>query len=262
MLLAIDVGNTNIMLGLYEGEELGPHWRLSTDHARMPDEFAMQLLGLLGHAGVAPDEISGVAIASGVPVLTTRWCQVARRYLHVEPVVISAGMETGLTILYDNPSSVGADRIVDAVAAYHRYGGPLIIVDFGTATTFEAITAAGEYLGGAIAPGIGISAEALGRRAAKLPTIDIERPPSPIGRNTVHSMQSGLFYGYVGLVEGMVTRFRGEIGQEALVIGTGGLAPLIASGTEIIDIIAPWLTLDGVRLLYEMNNADGAGAAT
>jgi type III pantothenate kinase len=259
MLLAIDVGNTNIMLGLYVGEELGPHWRLSTDHARMPDEFAMQLLGLLGHAGVTADEISGVAIASGVPVLTTRWCQVARRYLQVEPVVISAGMETGLTILYDSPSSVGADRIVDAVAAFHRYGGPLIIVDFGTATTFEAITAAGEYLGGAIAPGIGISAEALGRRAAKLPTIDIERPPSPIGRNTVHSMQSGLFYGYVGLVEGMVTRFRGEIGQEAVVIGTGGLAPLIASGTEIIDVIAPWLTLDGVRLLYEMNSADDAG---
>ena len=253
MLLAIDVGNTNIMLGLYPDKTLGPHWRLSTDHARMPDEFAMQLLGLLTHAGIAPDEIRGVAIASGVPVLTTRWCEVARRYLHVEPVVIGAGMETGLTILYDTPHAVGADRIVDAVAAYHRYGGPLIIVDFGTATTFEAITAAGEYLGGAIAPGIGISADALGRRAAKLPTIDVEMPPSPIGRNTVHSMQSGLFYGYVGLVEGMVARFRNEIGEEATVVGTGGLAPLIASGTEVIDVIAPWLTLDGVHLLYEMN---------
>ncbi|MFN2166383.1 MAG: type III pantothenate kinase [Anaerolineae bacterium] len=259
MLLAIDVGNTNIMLGLYANDELGPHWRLSTNHERMPDELALQLLGLLDHAQIGAGEITGVAIASGVPVLTTRWCEVAQRYLGVEPVVISADMETGLTILYDNPRSVGADRLVDAAIAYRRYGGPLIIVDFGTATTFEAITAAGEYLGGAIAPGIGISAEALGRRAAKLPTIDVEKPPSPIGRNTVHSMQSGLFYGYVGLVEGMVARFRAEIGEHATVIGTGGLATLIASGTDVLDIIAPWLTLDGVRLLYEMNRGKDEG---
>jgi len=253
MLLAIDIGNTNIMLGLYAGEELGPHWRLATDHARMPDEFAMQLLGLLRHAGVAPAEISGVALASGVPVLTSRWCEVVRRYLNLEPLVISARMKTGLAILYDSPDSVGADRVVDAVAAYQRYGGPLIIVDFGTATTFEAITAAGEYLGGAIAPGVGISAAALAQRAAKLPTVDIAQPPSPIGRNTVHSMQSGLFYGYVGLVEGMVARFKDELGAGATVVGTGGLAPLIASGTAVIDVIAPWLTLDGLQILYEMN---------
>lgn len=256
MLLAIDIGNTNIMLGLYEGDELGPHWRLATDHARMPDEFAMQLLDLLDYAGVSLTQIDGVALASGVPILTTRWSEVCRRYLKLEPLIISAAMETGLVILYDTPSAVGADRVVDAVAAYQRYGGPLIIVDFGTATTFEAITAAGEYLGGAIAPGVGISAAALAERAAKLPTVDVVQPPSPIGRNTVHSMQSGLFYGYVGLVEGMVARFKAELGPGATVVGTGGLAPLIASGTEVIDIIAPWLTLDGLRILYEMNRKE------
>ena len=163
-------------------------------------------------------------------------------------------MKTGLTILYDNPDAVGADRVVDAAAAYAFYGGPLIIVDFGTATTFEAITAAGEYLGGAIAPGVGVAADALAQRAARLPTVDIAEPPSPIGRNTVHSMQSGLFYGYVGLVEGMVARFKAELGDDNIqVIGTGGLAPLFATATDVLDVIAPWLTLDGLRLIYEMN---------
>lgn len=253
MLLTIDVGNTNTMLGLYADESLGPHWRLATDHERMPDEYAMQLLNLLAHVGVGPAEIDGVALASGVPVLTTRWRDVCRNYLHMDPLVVHGRMKTGLTILYDNPDAVGADRVVDAVAAFTFYGGPLCIVDFGTATTFEAVTAAGEYLGGAIAPGIGIAAEALSRRAAKLPAIDIDMPPSPIGRNTVHSMQSGLFWGYVGLVEGMVARFKAELGAETKVIGTGGLAPLIARGTTVLDEIAPWLTLDGLRILYEMN---------
>ena len=253
MLLTIDVGNTNTMLGLYADTTLGPHWRLATEHERMPDEYAMQLISLLTYVGVDVGEIHGVALASGVPVLTTRWVEVCRRYLNAEPLVIHGRMKTGLTILYDNPDAVGADRVVDAVAAYTFYGGPLCIVDFGTATTFEAVTAAGEYLGGAIAPGIGIAAEALARRAAKLPAIDIDMPPSPIGRNTVHSMQSGLFWGYVGLVEGMVARFKAELGAETKVIGTGGLAPLIARGTTVLDEIAPWLTLDGLRILYELN---------
>ncbi len=256
MLLCIDIGNTNIMLGLYEGEELGPHWRMATIRERMPDEFAIQLLALLDHAGIAPQQIDGVALASGVPTLTQRWCEVCRRYLDREPMVVHSGMKTGLTILYDNPNAVGADRVVDAVAAYTFYGGPLIIVDFGTATTFEAVTAAGEYLGGAIAPGVGVAADALAQRAARLPTVDIAQPPSPIGRNTVHSMQSGLFYGYVGLVEGMVARFKAELDTDAQVIGTGGLAPLFAGGTNVLDIIAPWLTLDGLRLVYEMNRRD------
>lgn len=253
MLLCIDIGNTNIMLGLYNGDELGPRWRLSTDHERMPDEFAMQLLGLLNYAGVAREAIQGVAIASGVPILTSRWSEVCQNYLGRQPLVVTARIQTGIRILYDNPDAVGADRIVDAVAAFHRYGGPLCIVDFGTATTFEAITAAGEYLGGAIAPGIGIAADALAQRAAKLPKVDIARPPSVIGRNTVHSMQSGLLFGYVGLVEGMVARFKAELGPQTKVIGTGGLAPTIARETTVIEIIAPWLTLDGLRLLYEMN---------
>lgn len=256
MLLCIDIGNTNIMLGLYDGEELGPHWRLSTDHERMPDEFAMQLLGLLNYAGIATAAIDGVALASGVPILTSRWSEVCRVYLHLEPLVVTARLKTGMTILYDNPEAVGADRIVDAIAAYHRYGGPLCIVDFGTATTFEAITAAGEYLGGAIAPGIGIAADALAQRAARLPKVDLLRPPSVIGHNTVHAMQSGLLFGYVGLVEGMVARYKAELGPETRVIGTGGLAPLIAAETQVIDVVAPWLTLEGLRLIYQMNRAD------
>lgn len=253
MLLCIDIGNTNIMLGLYEGETLGPHWRLATDHERMPDEFAMQLLGLLEYAKVTIDQIDGIALASGVPVLATRWREVCVRYLLQEPLIVSAGLKTGMSIGYDNPNAVGADRIVDAVAAFHRYGGPLCIVDFGTATTFEAITAAGKYLGGAIAPGIGIAADALAQRAAQLPKVDIARPPSVIGRNTVHSMQSGLLFGYVGLVEGMVARIKRELGPDTKVVGTGGLAPLIAQETDVLEIIEPWLTLEGLRLLYALN---------
>jgi len=253
MLLCIDIGNTNIMLGLFVGDELGPHWRLSTDHDRMPDEFAMQLINLLTYAGIATKDITGIAIASGVPTLTSRWTRLCHRYFDMDPLIVSGRMKTGLTILYDNPDAVGADRVVDAAAAFARYGGPLCIVDFGTATTFEAITAAGEYLGGAIAPGIGVAAEALAMRAARLPEVDVAKPPSVIGRNTVHSMQSGLFYGYVSLVEGMVARFKAELGADTKVVSTGGLAPLVAGATDVIDIIAPWLTLEGLRMLYEMN---------
>ncbi len=261
MLLCIDIGNTNIMIGVFEGEELGSHWRLSTDHDRMPDEFAMQLINLLTYAGIQMDQITGIAIASGVPTLTSRWTRLCHRYFNLDPLIVSGRMKTGLTILYDNPDAVGADRVVDAVAAYNRFGGPLCIVDFGTATTFEAITAAGEYLGGAIAPGIGVAAEALAQRAARLPEVDIARPPSVIGRNTVHSMQSGLLFGYVSLVEGMVKRFKAELGAETQVVATGGLAPLLASETDAIDVIEPWLTLDGLRMLYEMNNLSDTEAS-
>lgn len=250
MLLTIDVGNTNTLLGLYKDEELGPHWRLATDHDRMSDEYAMQLLVLFRHVEVTTTDITGVAIASGVPPLTTRWSEVCRAYLKIEPLIVSAAMQTDLTVLYDNPNAVGADRIVDAVAAFRRYGGPLCIVDFGTATTFEAVTAAGEYLGGAIVPGINISADALYQRAAQLPKVDIARPPSAIGRNTIHAMQSGLLFGYVSMVEGMVARFRSELGEETQVVGTGGLAPVIAGETAVIDYIEPWLTLEGLRLIY------------
>ena len=252
-LLTVDIGNTNITLGLYQGEMLGPRWRLATDHERMPDEYGLQILGLLEHVGVTPADLMGVCLASVVPPLTGRIVQACRLYLSQPPLVVDAGVKTGVTILYEDPTAVGADRIVDAVAVQCLYGGPACVVDFGTATTFDAINANGDYLGGAIAPGIGIAAEALVARTAKLPRVDLQRPPGVIGRNTVHAMQSGLLFGYVSLVEGMVARFREELGPAMKVIATGGLAELVAQETAILDIIAPWLTLDGLRLIWEMN---------
>jgi type III pantothenate kinase len=253
MLLCIDIGNTNITLGLYEAQILGPRWRLATDHERMPDEFLLQLLGLVNHAGFSRQDIQGAAIASVVPPLTGKWVEVCRKGLGCDPLVVDGKLQTGVRILYDPPDAVGADRIVDAVAAYRLYGGPACIVDFGTATTFDAISAEGDYLGGAIAPGIGIAAQALFQRTAKLPRVELARPPAAIGRNTAHSMQSGLLFGYVGLVEGMVARFRQELGPGTQVIGTGGLAEVIAHETDVIQEVAPWLTLDGLRMVYEMN---------
>ncbi|MEK7324769.1 MAG: type III pantothenate kinase [Chloroflexota bacterium] len=253
MFLAIDIGNTNITLGLYEGETPGPRWRLSTVHERMPDEYGLQLIGLFNHAGIKSDDVTAIALASVVPPLTGTWVELCKTYLNREPLVVEAGVKTGVKILIDEPRQVGADRIVDVAAAHKLYGGPACIVDFGTATTFDAVSGDGDYLGGAIAPGIGIAADALFRRAAKLPRVDLVRPPSAIGKNTVHAMQSGLLFGYVGLVEGMVARFQAELGPTMKVIGTGGLAELIAKETIVIQIIAPWLTLDGLRMIYEMN---------
>ncbi len=253
MLLAIDIGNTNITLGVYEGETLGPRWRLATVHERMPDEYGLQLIGLLNHAGIQPNWVTATVMASVVPPLTGAWVQVCRTYLNLDPLLVETGVKTGVRVRYDDPKQVGADRIVDAAAVHKLYGGPACSVDFGTATTFDAVSATGEYLGGAIAPGISIAAEALFKRTAKLPRVDLVRPPSAIGKNTVHSIQSGLLFGYVGLVEGMVARFRAELGPTMKVIGTGGLAELIAQETEVIQIIAPWLTLEGLRIVYELN---------
>jgi type III pantothenate kinase len=253
MLLCIDIGNTNIALGLYMGGKLGPRWRLATTHERMPDEFGVQLLGLLGHREVSPTEVDCAVIASVVPQLTERWVQVCQTYLGCLPIVVDANTYTGIHILIENPQSVGADRIVDAVAAHKLYGGPACIVDFGTATTFDAVSKNGDYIGGAIAPGIGIAADALAQRTAKLPRVDIAAPPNPIGRNTVHAIQSGLLYGYIGLVEGMVYRFQSELGLDMKVIATGGLAELIAQHTQTLEIIAPWLTLDGLQWIFELN---------
>ncbi len=253
MLLCIDIGNTNITLGLYEGAVLGPRWRLSTEHERMPDEFGLQITGLLALAGKSAADINGISMASVVPPLTGRWIETCRVYLKNDPLVVDAGVRTGVKIRYEDPRAVGADRIVDAAAAYRLHGGPVCIVDFGTATTFDGISAEGEYLGGAIAPGIGIAAQALFQRTAKLPRVDVARPPAAIGRNTVHAIQSGLLFGYVGLVEGMVARFRAELGKEMKVIGTGGELDLISRETRVIEILAPWLTLDGLRMIYEMN---------
>lgn len=254
MLLAIDIGNTNITMGVYEGEKMHKAWRLATDHERMPDEYGLQIVGLIQEAGFERSAIGKIAIASVVPPLTSVFQQACENYLGQHPFVVDAGVKTGLKIRYEDPkNALGADRVVDAVAVLRLYGGPACVVDFGTATTFDAISADGEYLGGAIAPGIGVAAEALFSRTAKLPRVDLARPPGVIGRNTVHAIQSGLLYGYVGLVEGMTARFRQELGQEMKVIGTGGLAELIAAETEVIEVVAPWLTLDGIRMVWEMN---------
>lgn len=253
MLLTIDVGNTNVTIGLYQADRLVHHWRLATDHDRMPDEYGLQFLGLLQNAGCAPEDLSGISLASVVPPLTGRVIQACREYLHQEPLVVDTGIKTGIKIQYEDPKAVGADRVCDAVAVMHMYGGPACVVDFGTATTFNAITKDGEYLGGAITAGVNLAAEALFTHAAKLQRIDLQRPPSVIGRNTVHAMQSGLIFGYVSMVEGMVARFRSELGRDMKVIATGGFAEIVAKETKIVDIIAPWLTLDGLRILWELN---------
>ncbi len=253
MLLTIDVGNTNITFGLYQGENLGPRWRIRTIHDKMPDEYGILLDQLFRHQGYRPEDVTGVAIASVVPPLTPTFVQVCREYLGQDPLVVDAGVRTGVRIRYENPKEVGADRVVDAAAVRALYGVPACVVDFGTATTFDAVSAEGDYLGGAIAPGIGIAAQALFERTAKLPRVELRRPPSVIGRNTAQSIQSGLLFGYVGLVEGMVARFKAELGPETRVVATGGLAEVIAKETDVIDVVDPWLTLHGLRIIYELN---------
>jgi type III pantothenate kinase len=253
MLLAVDIGNTNITLGIYDGERLAATWRIATVHDRMADEYGIALLQLMAHRGIAASDITGVAIASVVPTLTGTYRSVCLDYLSCEPLVIDAGVKTGVRIRYDNPRDVGADRVVDCAAVQAKYGGPACVVDFGTATTFDAISREGDYLGGAIAPGIGIASEALFARASKLYRVEIAPPARAVGANTIHAMQSGIFFGYVGLVEGLVTRFRRELGEDMKVIATGGLAEVVAKETEVIQHVDPWLTLDGLRIVWELN---------
>ncbi|MBN2118302.1 MAG: type III pantothenate kinase [Anaerolineales bacterium] len=254
MLLTIDIGNTNLTLGLYDGNTLFAHWRLATDHARMPDEYGLQFLGLLQNAGHTKTALTGICLASVVPQLTGRVIQACREYLESDPFIVDVGIKTGIKVRYEDPRAVGADRIADAVAVMYLYGGPACIIDFGTATTFNALTKDGEYLGGAITAGINLATEALFVHAAKLPRIDLQRPPSIIGRNTVHAMQAGLLFGYVSMVEGMVERFRRELGPEMKVVATGGLSAVVAQETDVIQIIAPWLTLEGLRILWDLNH--------
>jgi type III pantothenate kinase len=255
VLLTIDVGNTNITLGLYDGETLGPHWRIATDHASMPDEYGLQFVGMFDLAGISVSSLTGICLASVVPPLTGKVVEACRNYLQKDPLVVDAGVKTGVRVLYEDPKAVGSDRIVDAAAVQHLYGGPACVVDFGTGTTFDAITAEGDYLGGAIAPGIGIAAEALFSAGAKLMRVDLQRPPSVVGRNTTHALQSGILFGYVGLVEGLVARFREELGPNMKVIGTGGLGEIVARETKAIEILAPWLTLDGLRIVWGLNQS-------
>ena len=253
MLLAVDIGNTSITIGLYKTEKLGPRWRLASDSERTSDEYGILLIQLLERAGIQPEEVREIAVASVVPPLTGTIEQACRDYLNAIPLVVDAGTRTGIPLRNEDPKQVGADRVVNAAAVRRIYKGPVCIVDFGTATIFDAISAEGEYLGNAIAPGIGIASDALFRRAAKLPRVEIIRPPAAIGRNTVQSLQSGLLYGYVGLVDGMVNRFRAELGPDMKTIGTGALVELIAKETQSIDIIEPWLALQGLKIIYDLN---------
>lgn len=253
MLLVIDVGNTNTVLGLYRDKELVRSWRLHTDKARTGDEWAMIVHELFGLSGLHFTDVSDAIISCVVPPVLFALEGFCRDYLKREAYVVGPGIRTGMPILYDNPGEVGADRIVNAVAAYARWRCSLIVVDFGTATTFDVITARGEYLGGAISPGLVISAEALYQRASKLPRVAIACPPQVIARNTVNSMQAGLFYGYVGLVDGIVMRMKQELHDDPCVLATGGLAGLIAPYSQTIDEVEPDLTLDGLRIIFERN---------
>ena len=251
MLLVIDVGNTNTSLGVYRGEELIAHWRLTTNPARTVDEYGVHARNLFELAQVDFKAIDAIAIASVVPPLNYTLKRMAEVYFQLTPLFIDETTDTGLRILYEPASDVGSDRIVDAVAAIRKYGSPCIVVDFGTATTFNAINSKGEYLGGAITPGIMISSEALFSRTAKLPRVDIKRPSRVIGSSTVTAMQSGLYYGFVGLVDGVLGKMIEEIGAQPRVIATGGLAPLIATGSKFIELVDETLTLEGLRLVYE-----------
>ena len=254
MLLVIDLGNTNLTLGLFEKKNLGPHWRLATEHARMPDEYGIQIHTLLQTSKIQTKDIDGICLSSVVPPLTQSIREACKIYLQKDVLNVTSALKTNITILYDNPKEVGADRIADAVAVQKIYGGPACIIDFGTATTFNALTKKGEYLGGAIMPGIGTAADSLVRRTAKLPPVELQAPPSVIGRNTIHAMQAGLIFGYVSLVEGMVYRYRKELGKNMKVISTGGYAQIIARHTKSIEYVKPWLTLEGLQIIWELNN--------
>jgi type III pantothenate kinase len=256
MLLAIDIGNTNIHFGIYdrEADKWLSTWRSQTVHERMGDEYAVLLRNFFEEEGLAFDDVDAAVLGSVVPILTPRFVEMAERYLGVVPLNITYEVESGVDILLDNPQEIGPDRIVNAAAVRALYGVPAIVIDFGTATTFDVVDGDGGYLGGAIAPGIWLAHDALVSRAARLVTVDLTAPPAAIGRNTQHAMQSGLFLGYVGLIEGLVARITAELGEDDVkVIATGGLAPIFAEHTDVIQAIAPNLTLDGLRLIWEMN---------
>ncbi|MEK3979379.1 type III pantothenate kinase [Psychrobacillus sp. FSL K6-2836] len=254
MILVLDTGNTNIVLGVYENDKLIHHWRMETDRLKTEDEYGMQVKALFSHATISFEQIEGIIISSVVPPIMFSLEAMCKKYFGIKPLVVGPGVKTGLNIKYENPREVGADRIVNAVAAIHEYGSPLIIVDFGTATTYCFINERGEYMGGAIAPGIGISTEALFNRASKLPRIELTTPENVIGKNTVSAMQAGIVYGYVGQVEGIVNRMKKVSKLNPKVIATGGMASLIGDETIIMDVIDPFLTLKGLYLIYQRNN--------
>ncbi|MGE5127129.1 MAG: type III pantothenate kinase [Betaproteobacteria bacterium] len=255
MLLTIDVGNTNTVLGVFEGGKLLVHWRLTTRREQTADEYGILVRNLFSSSGLLPAGIEAVALASVVPPLTPVLVALARQYLGQEPLVVGPGVKTGMPILYEPPGDVGADRIVNGVAAFAAYGGPVVVVDFGTATTFDVVTRKGEYVGGVICPGIGISADALFQRAARLPRVDVRHPGKVVGRTTVGSMQAGLYFGYAAMCEGIIARIRAELGESPRVVATGGLAETLAVEIPSIEAVDPILTLTGLRLIWERNRA-------
>jgi type III pantothenate kinase len=256
VLLAIDVGNTETMLGVFDGELLAWHWRMATRPERTADELALLFGGFLEQQGLSfSRQISGVALASVVPDQTQALREMVRNYFHFPPVVVEPGIKTGISVATDNPKEVGADRVVNALAAFTRYGGPCIVVDFGTATTYDAVSAEGQYLGGAIAPGIQVSAAGLFSATARLTRVEVRAPRSAVGKNTVESLQSGLVFGTAAEVDGMVERIRSELGGDPVVVATGGLAGAVVTECRSIQHHDPWLTLEGLRLIYEKNTS-------
>jgi type III pantothenate kinase len=255
MLLTIDIGNTNVTMGVYNKKDLQVTWRMETNIHRMPDEYAVILMNLLNQKNMSMTNVTEVSLCSVVPPLIPTFEELFRKYFHIEPLIIGPGVKTGVRIRLDNPKEAGADRIVHAAAAHHLYGGPIIVVDMGTATTFDTVSKEGDHLGGAIAPGIATSAEALFARAAQLYRIQLVSPKHAIGTSTVTALQSGIIFGYVGLVEGIVSRIQSELSEKAKVIATGGNVDLIVKETRIIDVVNPDLVLEGLRLIYEMNRS-------
>jgi type III pantothenate kinase len=262
VLLAVDVGNTVMVLGIYDGETLRAEWTINTDRGKSSDEYGLLFRNLIEYLGFAPSDVTAIAISSSVPPVVPTLERMCHKYFRLKPLVVGPGVKTGMVIRYDNPREVGADRIASSVAAYEKYGGPLIVVDFGTAMTFDVISANGEYQGGAIAPGVLSSAEALFQFASKLPRIELVWPKTVLARNTVHSMQSGILFGFASLVDELVDRMIGELGPAGAgckVIATGDQASLLATECRCIDYIDPYLALDGLRIIYERNQAHPKG---